>query len=242
MSAYEVQRFLLDPLKYVRTVCINLQTASGQIGSAAFNANKAYAPCYFDLVPWSSSLFGGASQVALAPTATMGQNQITGYYVPYISYQSVASTASDHIDPVLLDNVPKTLPANRFIFTGGQNGCSLLLLTGGAPGTVSALHYPNSDGKAKGYPLLAKVGKTAADIIIAIDFGVYGSGNPDDARHGTYHPNAASFFYHDGKEWIGVTQPQVQGPVNMEWKRPSMSINKDHPPRFVKANGSGILT
>ncbi len=232
MSAYEVQRFLTDPLKYARTVCINLQGGGGHI-IGGFNANNSYAPCYFDLVPWSTSLFGGASQVILTPTLAMGANQITGYYVPYISYQSINSTNLDHIAPVLLDGVPRNLPANQFIFTGGQNGCSLLLMNGNAGNTVSVMHYPNSNGKGLGYPMLAQVGKTAADIIIAIDFDVYGEAE---------NPNACSFFYHNGTEWMGVIQPQVQGPVNMEWKRPSMSINKQKPPRFVKVNGSGILS
>jgi hypothetical protein len=232
MSAYEVQRFLQDPLKYARTTCINLQGGGGHI-VGGFDANRSYSPCYFDLVPWSTSFFGGASQVMLEPTVTMGAGQITGYYVPYISYGDIASTNINHKDPVLLDGVPRVLPANRFIFTGGQNGCSLLLMNGNAAGTVSALHYPNSDGKAAGYPLLGLVGKTAADIIIAIDFDVYGE---------TDNPNACSFFYHDGTEWIGVTQPQVQGAADMTWMRPSMSINRAKAPRFVKANASGVIT
>lgn len=231
MSAYEVQRFKQSPMKYAKEVCINLQGGGGHV-TGGFNANLAYTPCYFDLVPWSTSLFGGASQVMLAPTTTMGANLLTGYYVPYISYGNVVSTAADHIDPVLLDGVPKALPPHNVIFTGGQNGCSLLLLKGSTADTVSALHYPNSDGKKKGYPLLAQVGKTAADIILSIDFEMYGE---DD------HPDACSFFYHDGKQWIGVTQPQVLGVPDMTWKRPSMSINKNKPPRFISETGGGPI-
>lgn len=158
MSAFECQRFITNPLSYVRDVCINLQTR-GRGGAGAFNAKLSYAPCWFDLVPWSTSLFGGASQVMLEPTAVMGAGLIQGYYVPYISYGNVVSTAADHIAPVLLDGVPRTLPPNSFVFTGGQNGCSLLMMNGSTPDTLSFLHYPNSDGKQNHYPILCRSGK-----------------------------------------------------------------------------------
>lgn len=140
MSA-EVPKFLLDPLKYVTKVCINLQTGSGSgtvIGPGQFNANNSYAPCYFDLVPWSTSMVFSTDQVMLEPTTTNGLNLITGYYAPYMAYGTVTSNNAA-LTPV--DNIPKTLPPYKFIFTGGQNGCSLLLLRGTSPNTVCALHY-----------------------------------------------------------------------------------------------------
>jgi hypothetical protein len=132
---------------------------------------------------------------------------------------------------VLLDNVPAALPPYKFIFTGGQNGCSLLLLRGSGLGTVAALHYPNSDGKGAGYPLLARVNRTAADIILAIDFDLYGE---------TSNPNAASFFYHTGTEWIGITQPQIQGAPSTDWKRCSMTINTSRGVRKVTTKSVGV--
>lgn len=232
MSAHECTRFRTNPLKFARDVCINLQGAGGIAPVGGFNANRSYAPCWFDLEPWSSSLFSSASQVILKPTTEMAAGLLQGYYVPYISYGNVASTAADHIDMVLLDGVPKRLPAYSVVFTGGQNGCSLLMLKGRTEDTVSFVHYPNSDGKAKGYPLLDQVRKTAADILLAIDFDMYG----EEA-----HPNAASFFFYDGTKWVGVTQPQVQGAISMSQMRPSMSINRSKPPRFITASGGGII-
>jgi hypothetical protein len=232
MSAHECTRFKTNPLKFARDVCINLQGAGGLVAPGGFDANKSYAPCWFDLEPWSSSIFSSATQVILKPTTTMAPGLLQGYYVPYISFGNVASKDADHIDMVLLDGVPKTLPAYSVVFTGGQNGCSLLMLKGGAADTVSFVHYPNSDGKKKGYPLLSQVGKTAADILLAIDFDMYGEEN---------NPNAASFFFYDGGKWVGVTQPQVQGAISMSRMRPSMSINRNKPPRFVSATSTGII-
>lgn len=234
MSAHECTRFRTNPLNYARDVCINLQGRGGHI-TGGFDANKSYSPCWFDLVPWSSSFFSGASQVMLEPTLTMAPGLLQGFYVPYISYGNVASVDADHIDMVLLDDVPKTVPPYSVVFTGGQNGCSLLMMTGTAPNTVSFVHYPNSDGKAKGYPLLANVGKAATDILISIDFDMYGE---------TDNPNAASFFFHDGTQWVGVTQPQVQKPgmPDRERGRPSMSINKNKKPRSISLKGGGVIT
>jgi hypothetical protein len=231
MSAAEVMKFTLDPLKYVLGTCINLQTASGSyVTAASFNANAAHAPAYFDLVPWSTSLFGGVSQVMLEASTANAAGRMAGYYVPYINYGAITS---NNTAMVLLDNVPASNPPYKYIFTGGQNGCSLLLLRGTAANTVAALHYPNSDGKAANYPLLAKVNRQKADIILAIDFDVYGETN---------NPNAASFFFHTGTEWIGVTQPQVQGAPSTDWKRVSMSINKSKGPLKVTASGGGVIT
>jgi len=161
---------------------------------------------------------------------------IQGYYVPYISYGNVVSAAADHIHPVLLDGVARTLPPYSFVFTGGQNGCSLLMMNGSTENTLSFLHYPNSDGKEKGYPILKQVGKTKADIIFSIDFHMYGDQNDDQ-----YHPNACSFFFYNGTEWVAVTQPQVQGAISETWWRCSMSINRDKRPRYFHKSGGGVI-
>lgn len=225
----EVQRFQLDPLKYVTNTCINLQTGAGYAQVGAFDANKAYNTCYFKLTPWSSSLFSAASQVILEPQSTFEAGLLTGFYVPYLAYGTITS---NNANLVPLDNVSATAPIHKYIFTGGQNGCSLLLLNGTTPGTVCALHYPNSTGKAEGYPLLARIGRTAADIILAIDFDLYGEDQ---------NPNACSFFYHNGTEWVGVTQPQVQGPANISWKRASMSLNPAMKPIKVSTSSIGTI-
>jgi hypothetical protein len=227
MSAAEVQRFLQGPLAYVKNTCINLQTPSGSLGNAAFNPNLAYDTIYCDLVPWSSSVFGGASQVMLAPQSAAAMNMVAGYYAPYLAFGTIVSN-NQNLAPQ--DNIPAAAPPRRFIFTGGQNGCSFLLLRGTNPGTVCALHYPNSDGKGAGYPLLARIARTAADILLAIDFDLYGETN---------YPNACSFFYHDGTEWIGVTQPQVQGAPNTQWKRCSMSLHGG--PKMVSSRAAGVI-
>lgn len=230
MSASEVQRFMLDPLAYVKVTCINLQTPSGAgtaIPVGGFNANSAYATLYCDLVPWSSSLFGSSSQVMLAPQTGFSAAMIPAYYAPYLAWGTIVSNNQPLVP---LDNIPAAAPPQNYIFTGGQNGCSLLLLRGTMPGTVCALHYPNSTGKAAGYPLLAGIGRTAADILLAIDFDLYGD---------TANPNACSFFFHNGTEWIGVTQPQIQGGVNMDWKRCSMSLNGR--PKRVSSKAIGVI-
>ncbi|ARU59303.1 MAG: hypothetical protein MI864_24870 [Pseudomonadales bacterium] len=226
----EVAKFLLDPVKYATQTCINLQTGSGSGTTlGGFDANKSYSPCYFNLAPWSSSVFSATNQVMLEPTTTPGTGLITGYYVPYLAYGTITS---NNASLVVLDNVPKSNPPYKFIFTGGQNGCSLLLLKGTSSSNVCALHYPNSDGKKNGYPLLSRINKSASDIILAIDFDLYGDTN---------NPNAASFFYYDGSEWIGVTQPQIQGAPDMTHKRNSMSINKAAKVRVVKENSIGTV-
>jgi hypothetical protein len=230
MSAYENQRFVQDPLKYARDVCINPQTASGSGTTlGGFDANSAYQTCYVDLVPWSSSFFSAASQVMPAFQTGAGAGLIPAYYVPYLAYGTITSNGQT---PVLLDNIPTTAPLHDFVFTGGQNGCSLLVLAGTNANTISTIHYPNSDGKAKGYPLLAQVNRTAAQIIFSLDFDFYGE---------TKNPNACSFLYHNGTEWIGVTQPQVQGVPSTTWKRSSMTINKAKGARFISATASGVI-
>lgn len=230
MSAAEVTKFTLDPIKYVQGTCINLQTGSGS-GTSGIDSNalNSYAPAYFDLVPWSSSLFGSTSQVMLKPATAMSAGLMAGYYVPYINYGAITSNGTAL---VLLDDVPAALPPYKFIFTGGQNGFRLLLLHGSAPNTVSALHYPNSDGKAAGYPLLSKVNRQKSDIILSIDFNIYGEAT---------NPNAASFFFHNGTEWIGITQPQVQGAPSTDWKRCSMSINKAKGVHKVTTKSVGLV-
>lgn len=235
MSAHECLRFRNDPLKFARDVCINLQTADAFVREGDFDPNKSYSPCWFDLEPFSSSLFSGAVQVILKPTTQLAAGLLQGYYVPYISYGKVASTTL-----VLLDDVPTSSPAYTVVFTGGQNGCSLLMLKGRTADTLSFVHYPNSNGKKNSYPLLGTVGKTAADILLAIDYDMYGDEDKAAAR---YNPNAASFFFHNGKQWVGVTQPQVQAlpPHDKSQKRASMSINRIRPPRFITASGGGII-
>ena len=225
MSAAEVQKFTANPLGYVKTTCINLQTKGG--ATATFNANLAYNTAYFDLVPWSTPLFGGVTQVMLAPQSAAAPGLMAGYYAPYLAFGTITSNNQPLVP---LDNIPETGPPRNFIFTGGQNGCSLLLLRGTAANTVCALHYPNSEGKAQGYPLLARIARTAADILLAIDFDLYG-----DARQ----PNACSFFYYNGTEWIGITQPQIQGPPNMSWGRCSMSLNGS--PKMVSSRTAGTI-
>ncbi len=224
----ENEKFQLDPVTYAKSVCINLQTAGGMASQAGFNSNLAYSPAYFNLAPWSSSVFSSTKQVVLQPQATYKAGLIQAYYVPYIAYGTITS---NNTDMVPLWDVPVVDPPFRYIFTGGQNGCSLLLLKGDVTGsTVAALHYPNSDGKAKGYPLLERIGKTAADVILAIDFDLYG----EDA-----HPNACSFFYYTKGQWIGVTQPQIQGGPDMKWRRCSMLINQSRGVRTVSETGIG---
>lgn len=232
MSAYENERFTRDPLKYARDVCINLQSRSGP-PSSGLNLRASHAPGYFDLVPWSTSLVSPATQVVLEGSAQNAAGLIPGYYVPYIQYQSIASTAADHIDPVLLDNIPAQLPPYRFIFTGGQNGCSLLLLRSATRGCVAAFHYPNSDGKENGYPLLAQVGRSASDILLAIDFACYG-----DEKN----PNGASFFWFNGTEWVGVTQSQVQGAPDVSRGRNNMSINPLRGAILISSKAIGRIT
>ena len=146
--------------------------------------------------------------------------------MPYRQYGAITSDKQD-LAPV--EGIPTSLPAKKFIFTGGQNGCSLLLMKG-TGGTVSAFHYPNSDGKKKGYPLLQRIGKTKGDILLAIDFDLYG-----DAKN----PNACSFFFCRNREWIGVTQPQVQGMPDLGKGRCSMSINKEIGVRVVTTKSIG---
>ena len=212
--ASEVQKFLADPIGYSTRVCINLQTSGGFVAQGGgFNANQAYSPCYFDLEPWPSGFFSSTKQVNLVPKVAAGVDLITGYYVPYLAFGTITS---NNLALVPLDNVPKHNPPYNFIFTGGQNGCSLLLLRGTLPNTVCALHYPNSDGKSNDYPLLSRINRTKNDIILAIDFDLYGTAT---------NPNACSFFYYDGNEWTGLTQPQVQGPADRDQGRPSMSLN-----------------
>ena len=223
----ENEKFSLDPITYVKMVCVNLQTGGGISAVGAFNANNAYAPAYFDQAPWAKPLFGSPSQVMLDGKNAYAAGLIQGYYVPYIAYGTITS---NNADMVPLWDVPASAPPYRFIFTGGQNGCSLLLLTGRTNDTVCALHYPNSDGKKVDYPLLARIGKTKVDIILAIDFDLYGE---DD------NPNACSFFFYNGTEWIGITQPQIQGGPDMKWRRPSMSINRAKGVRKVSKNSAG---
>jgi hypothetical protein len=226
MSEYENQRFALDPTKYVKETCINPQTRSGSAGVVSFDVLKSYQTCYVDLVPWSSLYFKSIGQVMLEPQVAAGKGMLSAYYVPYLAYGMIQS---NKMPPVLLDNVPATGAMHRFIFTGGQNGCSLLLLRGTSPGTVAALHYPNSTGRANGYPLLADVGKSAADILIDIHFATYGE---------TDNPNACSFFWHDGTAWVGITQPQIQGPPDTGWSRCSMSLNHGIGAKLFKQDGS----
>ena len=152
---------------------------------------------------------------------------IPAYYAPYLAFGTITSN-NQALAP--LDNIPAAHPPRRFIFTGGQNGCSFLLLRGAAHGNVCALHYPNSDGKHHGYPLLVGIHRTAADILLAIDFDLYGDDN---------HPNACSFFYHNGTEWVGVTQPQKQGAVDRTLGRCSMSLNGS--PKMVSSRSSGTI-
>ena len=223
----EEQKFTADPIKYATQTCINLQTAGGYVASDGFDANKAYAPAYFSLSPWSTSVFSSVDQVILKPSIKSSINSIAGYYVPYIAYGTITS---NNANLVLLDGVPKSNPPFKFIFTGGQNGCSLLLLKSEYPAHVCALHYPNSEGKANGFPLLKNIGKTKEDIIFSIDFDLYGDGS---------NPNAASFLFHDGAKWVGVTQPQIQGAPDMSHKRNSMSINKAARVRVVTETSIG---
>lgn len=200
--------FERDPIAFCKTKCVNIQNR--QSGVKIFNARLAYQHAFFDLVPW------GSNQVVFTPKGSGewdGKDSILkGYFFPYIAYGDLTSTGHA---AVALKDIPKTKPAYKYIFTGGVNGCSPMLLKGDAD-TVTAFHYPNSDGKAKGYPLLKEIGKTAADIIISLDFDVYGT---------TTHPNGFAFFYFFEGQWTGVTQSHKQGAPDKDKGISSMSIN-----------------
>lgn len=200
--------FTRDPIEFCKNKCVNIQNR--QSGIRIFNARLAYPMAFFDLVPW------GKDQVVFTPMGSgiwSGKDTIIkGYYFPYIPYGDLTSTGHE---AVALENIPKTNPAFPFIFTGGVNGCSPMLLKGSGD-TVTAFHYPNSDGKAKGYPLLKLIKKTADDIIISLDFDVYGT---------DHNPNGFAFFYFYKGQWTGVTQSQIQGTPDQGRGLNSMSIN-----------------
>jgi hypothetical protein len=201
--------FSRDPIAFCKRKCVNIQNTQASI--KVFDARLAYADAFIDLVPW------GNNQVVFTPKGSLvwtGKSTILkGYYFPYIAYGDLTSTG--HAAKPLKD-IPKNNPKHKFIFTGGVNGCSPMLLKGDDDRTVWGFHYPNSDGKEKGYPLLKMIGKSSSDIIIALDFDLYGTGTD---------PNGFAFFYFENGKWVGVVQSHKQGAPDMKSRINSMSIN-----------------
>jgi hypothetical protein len=242
----ENKRFLANPLEYCRSTVINLQGAGGFV--TGFDANQRYMTAYFDLVPWQGSgmldyfsrKLYNPDQVILTPQLTPisnGDSQIHGFFAPYRSYGeftsgiasggSIANKSAVVIKASIQDvmvEVDQQNPAHPFIFTGGQNGCSLLLVDLGVPGKYTAIHYPNSGGKAQGYPLIGQ----QFQIVLESHFGMYGT---------TGDPNAACFFYHDGNRWTLIYQPQIQLPSSDEDykqnRRPKMGLRMNAPAQQV---------
>ncbi|MEK6239400.1 MAG: hypothetical protein N2C14_32180 [Planctomycetales bacterium] len=209
-------KFVRDPIAYLKSTCVSMQTKGGLIGKD-FDFRKAHEHAFIDFSPWSWGSF--AKQVVFTAKATgtwTGKDSILkSYYFPYIQYGSLTGGHA----AVPLKGIPKTNPAYNFIFTGGVNGCSPMLLEGDSSGEVWGFHYPNSDGQKKDYPLLNLIGKSSSDIIISLDFkGTYGSKK---------HPNGFAFFYYQGTKWVGVTQSHLMGAANAKKGMCTMSINKD---------------
>lgn len=204
------KKFERDPIAFCKEKCVNIQNRQGDF--AVFNPRLAYQHSFFDLKPW------GKNQVIFTPcgSGTWGGKDtiLRAYYFPYIAYGDLTSTGHAAVP---LKGIPKTNPAYNYIFTGGVNGCSPMLLKGDYSNTVWGFHYPNSDGKKKGYPLLSDIGKTADDIIISLDFDVYGTDT---------NPNGFAFFYYYNGQWTGVVQSQIQGVPDASKGVSSMSINK----------------
>jgi hypothetical protein len=234
----ENKRFLADPLQYCRTTVINLQGAGGHI-TGGFDPNQVHTTAYFDLVPWQETglvssvkkLFSSTTeQVILSPQLGLisnGDSQIHGFYAPYREYgeftSGIQGGGTVTIQSVMVQ-VDQQNPTHPFIFTGGQNGCSLLLLDLGVVGKYSAVHYPNSTGKAQGYPMLPG----GAQIVLESHFNLYGTTN---------HPNAACFFYHNGNRWTLIYQPQTQLPASddeyKQNRRPKMALRMNAPAQLV---------
>ena len=194
-------RFRANPYAYCSLVTVNIQTASGDLG-LQFNANKAHETAYVDLVPWDKG--SRASQVVFSPSMqNRGGKLLAGYYVPYLAFGTITSNGAS----LQTLAIPKRNPKHPYVFTGGMNGCSLLLLEH-TDDAYLAVHYPNSDGREKGYPLL-----NGAKVVLDVHFDQYGSGS---------NPNAFNFLHFNDGAWTAIVQSQAQGAPSLKHRRVSM--------------------
>jgi hypothetical protein len=202
-------RFLADPIAFCKRTAVNLMIAGGFVVGDALDVNQPYPRMYLDLPPYNPG-DRNPKQVIFTPLARKGDKigLIEGSFFPYLPFGTVAESG------LVVLEVPRRNPPTNFLFTGAVNGCSPMLCEKkGDPETVLAIHYPNSDGRAKGYPLLEKdprVGKTLCEI----HFGLYGTDE---------EPNAFVFFYHKNGTWMGVIQRLA---AKRDENRQSMSLRE----------------
>jgi len=226
MSQGQNSLFISDPLRYCQTTCINASTPPHNRYDDNFNPNLRYQSMYANLKPWHSHAVLWKlrrkilSQVLFRPRPmhTSG-TPIHGYWVPYVQ---AGIAAREGLKILQIPRHPGD--TRRFVFTGGMNGCSLLLCErAGDAANYYVVHYPNSEGRSQLYRLLGPY----YTIIMDLHFGIYMTSYevkhyaddvPVIGGSTVYNElgNAFIFLYYEGGEWTAIVQRQVDMGVDAQ--------------------------
>jgi hypothetical protein len=195
-------KFAADPQIFLNSYSVdprgNGQNYCNRGVSDAWTAQVQHT-VYLDMVPYHSGkrLFKAYNKVkavlSLDPPTHQTDRAVSGYYFPYIFYGAVASEAADHIDLQYL-RIPREGTLHKFAFTGALCGCNIVVLAYDDR-EYEVVHYPNSDGKDMGWPLL---GDKKDRILATLDYDTYAQGDEQ---------GNAFVFLHYNRGWKIFYQP-----------------------------------
>jgi hypothetical protein len=225
MSHGHNKEFLRNPRTYLRTVAVenHLETGSQAttVKSASLDTNQPHAVAYLDLRSIGSGTIVGTGsdgkkttvpgvQRASASYSTaanaISDVPIVGMFIPYISEGEVKS--GKRIGCIKLPANPGA--SERFVFTGAMNGCSFVVAQD-TTGNKWAVHYPNSTGAGKGFPLLESAGLKA---VKSMNYDQYGEDRSELERlPQVVWSNAFCCLYYDDNDWWILCQTQLVRPV-----------------------------
>jgi|GEM_PF-5268652 len=210
--------FLEDPRAWLKKIAIKNLFNDGERVQPPVDVNVAQAQIVLDLVAIDGGWFRSTTRARLVvlepltPAVHGIDSVLKGAWVPYQSEGEVKS-GNISIGKVAISKHPGVFEP-KFVFTGAMNGCSFLLAEDYRH-QLHAVHYPNSTGAPRGFPLLRDAGLR---IVKSINFETtrhglgYGESNQDMERRGRgLWANAfCCAFYDDEKaDWRILCQAQI---------------------------------
>jgi hypothetical protein len=225
MSHGHNKEFLKNPRTYLRTVAVENHLEAGKQmateKSAKLDVSQPHGVVYLDLRSIGSGTMVGsgsdgkqtvvpgvqrASASYSVSANAISDVPIVGMFIPYVSEGDVK--AGKRIGCIKLPANPGA--GERFVFTGAMNGCSFVLAQDDG-GAKWAVHYPNSTGAGKGFPLLEPAGLKA---IKSMNYAQYGEDRAElESLPQVVWSNAFCCLFYDDNDWWILCQTQLVRPV-----------------------------
>lgn len=214
MKGYNAE-FMNDPFKFAQSFPLNNMSMradnSENVGQTTSNRNidllATIGNGHFDLQPevamgiqnvYLTPILGGVK-----PTGVATEPLIAAYFVGYLApaAQGAGTANIPYVD------IPAVNPPIRYMFTGGMQGCSLVITQ--RPGGIIRVWHDSVHGGAtfNGQTVLLRLDydhSNGATSVYGVQH-VYGVSNPREV------PGAFNFMYYDASiaHWMLVCQPHV---------------------------------